>query len=60
MRPTSDGYVDPEFVAEAEKQKRDIDYVSGDELQQIMAELSRTPGEMLSRLDGLMKYREAR
>lgn len=52
--------VDLEFVAEAEKQKRDIDYVGGDELQQIMAELSRTPADMLSRLDGLMQYRDAR
>lgn len=49
--------VDPEFVAEAEKQKRDIDYVSGDELQQIMADLSKTPADMLGKLEGLMQYK---
>jgi tripartite-type tricarboxylate transporter receptor subunit TctC len=50
--------VDAEFVAEAEKQKRDIDYVSGEELQKIMIDLAKTPADMLSRLDGLMQYRD--
>ncbi len=49
--------VDPEFIAEAEKQKRDIDYVSGEELQQIMADLVKTPAEMLGKLEGLMQYK---
>jgi tripartite-type tricarboxylate transporter receptor subunit TctC len=49
--------VDAEFVSEAEKQKRDIDYVSGEELQQIMADLSKTPADMLGKLDGLMQYK---
>lgn len=52
--------VDPEFVAEAEKQKRDIDYVSGEELQKIMVDLGKTPADMLSKLDGLMQYKDTK
>lgn len=52
--------VDPEFVAEAEKQKRDIDYVSGEEIQQIMVDLGKTPADMLAKLEGLMQYREVK
>ncbi len=52
--------VDPEFVTEAEKQKRDIDYVSGEELQKIMVDLGKTPADMLSRLDGLMQYKDVK
>ncbi len=52
--------VDPEFVAEAEKQKRDIDYVSGEELQNIMVDLGKTPADMLSKLDGLMQYKDVK
>lgn len=50
--------VDPEFVAEADKMKRDIDFVSGDELQKIMVDLAKTPTDILSRLEDLMQYRD--
>ncbi|MFN3892847.1 MAG: Bug family tripartite tricarboxylate transporter substrate binding protein [Beijerinckiaceae bacterium] len=52
--------VDAEFVAEAEKQKRDIDFVPGAELQQIMADLAKTPADVLSNLESLMQYKEAK
>ena len=50
--------VDPEFVSEADKMKRDIDFVSGEDLQQIMVDLAKTPVEILSKLEDLMQYRD--
>lgn len=49
---------DAEFVAEAEKLKRDIDFVSGEELQSVMNDLTKTPADMLAKLDSLMQYRD--
>jgi tripartite-type tricarboxylate transporter receptor subunit TctC len=48
---------DPAFIAEAEKQKRDIDYVSGEELQKIIVDMAATPPEMMGRVEELMQFR---
>lgn len=48
---------DAAFKAEAEKQKRDIDYVSGEELQKIIVDMARTPPEMMAKVEGLMQFR---
>lgn len=48
---------DAAFTTEADKQKREIDYVSGDELQKIIVELAATPPEMMARVEELMQFR---
>lgn len=47
---------DPEFVAEAEKMRRDIEFVDGEEIQTVIADLARTPKKNLAALDDLMKF----
>lgn len=48
---------DPVFKAEAEKQKRDIDYVSGEDLQKIIVDMARTPPEMMAKVEEMMQFR---
>lgn len=48
---------DAAFLAEAEKQKRDIDYVSGTELQKTIIDMARTPAEMMAKVEELMQFR---
>ena len=48
---------DAAFKAEAEKQKRDIDYVSGADLQKIIGDMARTPPEMMAKVEDLMQFR---
>jgi len=48
---------DPVFIAEADKQKREIDYVSGEELQKIIVGLAATPPEMMARVEELMQFK---
>ncbi len=45
------------FEAEAEKQRRDIDYVSGEELQKIIVDMARTPPAMMAKVEELMQFR---
>lgn len=48
---------DTAFKAEAEKQKRDIDYVSGAELQKIIVDMAGSPREMMAKVEELMQFR---
>lgn len=48
---------DPTFKSDAARQKRDIDYVSGKELQSIITDLAKSPPEMLAKVDDLMQFR---
>ena len=60
LRDAFDAMVkDPVFIAEAEKQKREIDYVSGEDLQKIIVELSATPPETMAKLEELMQFQGA-
>ncbi len=47
---------DPAFLAEAERQRRDIDLVTGEEIDQVIATMVNTPRERLARLDDLLKF----
>ena len=49
---------DPEFIAEAIAQQRDLDFVSGEDLQKVMAEMAESPPKIISTIEGLMQYRE--
>lgn len=58
LRDAFDAMVkDAVFLAEAEKQKRELDYVSGDELQNIIVELAATPAETMAKVEDLMQFR---
>lgn len=48
---------DPVFKADAEKQKRDVDFVSGEEIQKVIAEMAATPPNILAKLEEQMKFR---
>src|SRR5690606_859885 len=48
--------VDPEFLADAAKQRRDVEFVSGDEIQEIVESMAATPKDKLAKLDELMKF----
>ncbi|MEE9196279.1 MAG: hypothetical protein V3U44_10590, partial [Alphaproteobacteria bacterium] len=48
---------DPKFLAEAKKQKREVNLVTGLEIQGIVEKMAATPKRVLAQLDGLMKYR---
>lgn len=47
---------DPAFLAEAERQRRDIDLVTGEEIDQVITTMVNTPRERLARLDDLLKF----
>jgi hypothetical protein len=48
---------DPEFIAEAKKQKHDIDLVTGDEMQGLLERISKTPKTLVARLADVQKYK---
>jgi tripartite-type tricarboxylate transporter receptor subunit TctC len=48
---------DPKFLAEAERQKREVDLVTGEEIQDIVGKLAATPKPVLSKLDDLLTYK---
>lgn len=50
---------DAEFLAEAKRLRRDIELVTGDEIQAIIAELARTPKDKLAELDDHLKFKGA-
>ncbi len=48
---------DPKFLADANKQKREVNLVTGLEIQDIVNKMAATPKPVLARLDDLMKYK---
>ena len=48
---------DAKFKAEADKMHRDVELVTGDEIQAIVADMARTPKEQLAKLDDLLKFK---
>jgi hypothetical protein len=48
---------DKDFLADAAKEKRDIDYVSDAEMQALFETLSKTPQAMIDRLNDSLKYK---
>ncbi len=48
---------DKDFLAEAERTKRDVVLVSGDELQELVVQLAAAPKEVIDRLENLIKFR---
>jgi tripartite-type tricarboxylate transporter receptor subunit TctC len=49
--------VDKKFLADATKQKREVNLVTGVQIQEIVKKMAATPKSVLAKLDGLMKYR---
>lgn len=48
---------DKDFIADAEKEKRDLDIVLGDDLQALLERLSKTPKALVERLAHALKYK---
>lgn len=48
---------DPKFIADAKKEHRDVSPVSGQEMQQVMAELAATPKKVLANAKDLIKFK---
>ena len=46
---------DKDFIADAEREKRDLDVVLGDDLQALLDRLSKTPKELVNRLSESLK-----
>ena len=48
---------DPAFIADAKKQRRDVELVTGEEIQKIISEIAAVPQAKLKELDELIKFR---
>jgi tripartite-type tricarboxylate transporter receptor subunit TctC len=48
---------DKDFLADAEKEKRELDIVSGEEMQQLFERLAKTPKKLIDRLVDATKYK---
>jgi hypothetical protein len=48
---------DPKFQAEAKKLKRDVDLVTGEEIQAIVEKMAATPKPVLTKLDDMLKFK---
>jgi tripartite-type tricarboxylate transporter receptor subunit TctC len=48
---------DKDFIADAQKEKRDLDVVLGDDLQLLLQRLSKTPKTLIERLTESLKYK---
>jgi tripartite-type tricarboxylate transporter receptor subunit TctC len=48
---------DPKFLKDAKRLRRDIEVVTGEEIQQIIADISKVPKEKLAALDAHFKFR---
>ncbi|HZS64307.1 MAG TPA: hypothetical protein VFA53_07410 [Xanthobacteraceae bacterium] len=48
---------DPDFLAEAKKEKHDIDLVTGDEMQGLLDRVLKTPKALVARLADVQKYK---
>jgi tripartite-type tricarboxylate transporter receptor subunit TctC len=51
---------DPEFLADAKKQRHEIDLVSGDEMQSLLERISTTPQTLIARLADVQQYKGAK
>jgi tripartite-type tricarboxylate transporter receptor subunit TctC len=49
--------VDKKFLAEAEKQKREITFVSGEEIRQKIAEVASAPKSIIAKMDAYTQYK---
>jgi len=48
---------DPRFLADAEKQRRDVELVTGDEIQKIVNDMAATPKATLELLEDVQQYK---
>ncbi len=48
---------DKDFLADAEKEKRELDIVNGDEMQSLLERLAKTPKSLVERLADSLKYK---
>lgn len=48
---------DPKFLADAKRLKRDIEVVTGEEIQDIIADIAKTPAKKLAALNGHFKFK---
>jgi tripartite-type tricarboxylate transporter receptor subunit TctC len=48
---------DPQFLADAKKLKRDVEFVDGEEIQEILKDLSKTPTSKMAALNEAFKFR---
>jgi tripartite-type tricarboxylate transporter receptor subunit TctC len=48
---------DPEFLADARREKRELDVVPGDQMQALLERLSKTPKATIDRLADALKYK---
>jgi tripartite-type tricarboxylate transporter receptor subunit TctC len=48
---------DKDFLADAEKEKRELDIVQGDDMQSLLERLSKTPKSLVERLADSLKYK---
>jgi tripartite-type tricarboxylate transporter receptor subunit TctC len=48
---------DKDFLADAEKEKRELDIVTGDDMQALLERLSKTPKALIERLADSIKYK---
>ena len=48
---------DPKFLDDAKRLRRDIEIVTGDEIQQIIADIAKVPKDKLAALNGHFKFR---
>jgi tripartite-type tricarboxylate transporter receptor subunit TctC len=48
---------DSKFLSDAKKQKRDVDLITGTEIQEIVAKMAATPKNLLDQLADLQKFR---
>ena len=48
---------DPEFLADAKRENRDIDIVNGDDMQALLEGISKAPKATIDRINDLLKYK---
>jgi len=48
---------DPKFLADAEKQRRDVSPINGEEVQQMIADLAKAPKATMEKVKDLIKYK---
>lgn len=47
---------DPKFLADAKRSRRDVELVTGQQIQEIVAKMAATPPEKLAKVNDLMKF----
>ncbi len=48
---------DPKFMADAKKQKREVVFVSGEEIQRLIASVAAAPKSLIARMDEFTRYK---